>query len=161
MINTPVPINSLTTSSPSSTLSPSSGSRGSSNIGTVAGGVVGGVVAICAAAFIAFFFLRMRRKRRHGSPTVAVLDPIPHPQSVMDEFRPQSSDARPFVLPSLPETRASPMRLYVRVSTCCSRVCVALCTFLMISLFYMRRTRMTQPRSPGIKEPMLCQRPTP
>jgi hypothetical protein len=102
----------VSTYSPTATSSPSSKSRGSSsNVRSIAGGVASGVVAVSAAALILFFW-RRRRKHQQGLPTAAVFDATPQPH--MDEVRPQSSDSRPFVLPSLPETRAPPMRLYVR-----------------------------------------------
>ena len=119
-INTPVssaipssPV-SVSAHSPTATSSPSSKSRGSSsNVGAVAGGIVGGVVAISAAAFIGFF-LRRRRNHQQGLPTAAAFDIVPQP--LVDEVRPQSSGGGAFVPPSLPETRAPPMRLYVRIS---------------------------------------------
>jgi hypothetical protein len=132
------------------TSTPSSKSSGSSNVGAVVGGVIGGVIAISAAAF--FIFLRRRRKHRQGLPTAAVFDPTPQP--FMDEFRPQASDGGAFVSPSLPETRASPMRHYVRVYTSLSQT--SACSHVPF-LFYMRRTRTSQPRSPGTKDLTLCQ----
>ncbi|KAH9973126.1 hypothetical protein BGW80DRAFT_286690 [Lactifluus volemus] len=92
----------------SPTATSSSKSTGSSNVGVIAGGVIGGIAVISAATLIGFFWIRS--KHRQGSPTAAVFDPTPQP--LMDEFRPQSSESRPFVPPSLPETRVPPMRIY-------------------------------------------------
>ncbi|KAH9955184.1 hypothetical protein BGW80DRAFT_1566308 [Lactifluus volemus] len=73
------------------TSSPSSKSRGSSsNMGAIAGGVIGGVVQRLPAAAV-----------YSGTP-----------QLLMDEIQPQSSDGRVVVTPFLPETRAPPMRIY-------------------------------------------------
>ncbi|KAH9973125.1 hypothetical protein BGW80DRAFT_1445663 [Lactifluus volemus] len=111
VINTPASSAILSSSfqathSPTATSSKSRGS--SSNVGAIAGGVVGGIVVLAATAFI-FFFLG-RRMHRQGSPTAPVFDPTPQP--LMDEVRPQSSDGGAFVPPPLPDTRAPPIRPY-------------------------------------------------
>ncbi|KAH9955186.1 hypothetical protein BGW80DRAFT_375934 [Lactifluus volemus] len=110
-INTPASSRTLSSSpqathSPTATSSKTTGS--SSNVGVIAGGVVGGVVVMSAIAFI-FFFLG-RRKHRQGSLTAPMFDAAP--QLLIEEFRPQSSYGEAFVPPSLPETRAPPMRPY-------------------------------------------------
>ncbi|KAH9955185.1 hypothetical protein BGW80DRAFT_1396314 [Lactifluus volemus] len=103
--------NSPTTStqSPTATSSSSSGSGGSSNLGSIAGGVAGGLVAVSAAALILFFFLK-RRRPQQSPPIAAVYGGTQQPP--MDEVWPQPTDGGAFVTPSLPETRALPMRLY-------------------------------------------------
>jgi hypothetical protein len=158
-------INSTHSPTGTATSSSSSKYRRSSNVGAVVGGVVGGVVAISAAAFIVFF-LRRRKKHRQDPPAAAVVDVIPPP--LMNQVRPQSSEGGaivppPFVPPSLPETRAPPMRLYVRDYTCFTprMCCLVNVSHDALPLSYVCRTRMTQPHSPGSKDPILFQGPIP
>jgi hypothetical protein len=131
-------------------------SQRASNIGEIIGSVIGGVITF-AAAFIVFLLMKSRRKHQQDFPTAAEFDPTPQP--VMDGFRPQSDGAE-FVPPSLPETHAPPMRIYVRVSM--SRPLSQICACSHVTpLFHMHRTRTIHPRSPGTKKLIPCQIPTP
>ena len=122
------------------------------------GGVVGASLGISASALIFLFFMK-RRSSQQGPPPAPVFDAITQPR--MGEHRPPPLGDRALVSSYLPEAPAPPLRPvrhYVRISTLLSQ---SVHVSHVFPLFYMRRTRSTQPRSPGTKEPILCQRSTP
>ncbi|KAH9992128.1 hypothetical protein BJV77DRAFT_453678 [Russula vinacea] len=85
----------------------------STNVGAIAGGVVGGVVAISiAAAAIVFFFMRRQRPQ---APSAAVPGVGPY-QQPMDEIQRPLTDYETYTssvpASSLPGTPIVPMRLY-------------------------------------------------
>ena len=87
----------------------------STNVGAIAGGVVGGVVAISiAAAAIVFFFMRRQRPQ---APSAALPGVGPY-QQPMDEIQRPLTDYETYTssvpASSLPGTPIVPMRLYVR-----------------------------------------------
>ncbi|KAI0250831.1 hypothetical protein BJV78DRAFT_1282904 [Lactifluus subvellereus] len=98
-----------TTHSPTPTTpSPTPTHSSSSNVGATAGGVIGGVAAIAVAGLAILFWLR--RKRSQGSSTAFVVDGAPQP--LMGEVRPPGSDDGTYVPSSMPETPATPRKLY-------------------------------------------------
>jgi len=84
--------------------------KSSSNVGAIAGGVVGGVAAISIAVVAVFFFLR-RQRAKAPSSTYAV-GGMPQPQ--MDEYRQPLSDdgTGTYIPPSTPGTPVTSMKLY-------------------------------------------------
>jgi hypothetical protein len=124
---------------PGTVLSPS-GSKRSSNVGAIAGGVVGGIAVVSVLVAAIFFFLRRRRSRASSAASADDVALNPHMGQVQ---RPVSDDGT--VTASFPETTAL-MKPYVRVFGPPSPDCV--CSLFVLTL----RTRMTQLRFPGTKE---------
>jgi len=129
-------------SSPTSTSPPS---QHSSNVGAIAGGVVGGVAAISIAAAAIFFYLR--RQHPKAPPASYITDVASQPP--MDEVRQPLSQEGAF--PPTSSSPGSPMRLYVRVffwSSLQSHLCSCRAFFLGVL-----RTRTIRPRTLGTKGP--------
>ncbi|KAL1757188.1 hypothetical protein FB107DRAFT_260174 [Schizophyllum commune] len=90
----------------SSGSSSASGGGSKTNVGAIAGGVVGGVVGLAAIIGLAFFFLRRRKQQRAKAPSSAYLAPPmssatpPLPPSTPGAF----SEKTEFVPPNAPPT---------------------------------------------------------